>query len=101
MKYLLLSLILIGCNATTRKKVEADIWQVKPMPSSACDEYKNYGFFRKIICEKPTQHTLCQSGDPYYYEVVNFCKGRASEMLAMKREDAVKWLDVLTKPKEK
>lgn len=84
-KYLVLCLLLCGCQTVTRKQVDAAVWlNNAPIPTEICDrepQLKQYGFYRKL--------------DDGKFEFMSFCKPGAEKWVGIYGPDFYKFLDAL------
>lgn len=95
---IILLTILSAC--VSRQEVEMDIWINEQIPAAFCTpELQRYGIYRVVLCKNKPEATNCQNGEESYEEFIPYCSPTVGEYLSMHREDAEKWLEKLTRPR--
>lgn len=102
-------------SCVSREEVEADIWKNESIPAEICErepELKKLGIFRVVECRNVPDHPRCQpcptdpvdpncQGTPdSFEEFISYCHWVMDSYLSMHEDDALKWLEKLTKPKK-
>lgn len=102
---LLLILIIVGCciaSCTTREQIQADIYQHDAIPAKYCvadSPLWNYGMYRVVTCASKPTSAECQHGEKSFEEFRSYCEPSMKDYLAMSRENVLKYLGELNKPK--